>query len=72
MVTMQEHNLNVLWSLAEWVSQCTNHGVDSAANREDRMKIKPVAFRIGVLTTTAKPLAGQRTTLFTLKIINLE
>lgn len=36
------------------------------------VKIKPVAFRIGVLTTTAKPLAGQRTTLFTLKIINLE
>lgn len=42
MVTMQElkHSLELRSQ-----SQCTNCGVDSAANRKDRVRIKPVAFR---------------------------
>lgn len=30
------------------VTECTNRSVDSAANGEDRLRIKPVAFSIGV------------------------
>lgn len=57
MVTMQEPSLNLaLWNPAEQVSHAVSKSLCCLSFKQEGTRTKPIAFRVGVLSTTSKPL----------------